>query len=70
MITYTVRDMIRSKLRRLGCDGLAGEECGCGIDDLAPCGGDCLGCRPARSEVTPDGIVWRPVPLIYKEKLQ
>ena len=57
----TIREIVRRELRRRGADGLASEECGCGIDDLAPCGGDCLGCVPARSEIGPEGLVWRPI---------
>lgn len=57
---YSVRDIIASKLKRLGCDGLASPDadCGCGIDDLAPCGGTCMDCLPARSRVTSEGIGW------------
>ncbi len=57
---YSVSDIIISKLKRLGCDGLASPdaECGCGIDDLAPCGGTCMDCLPARSRVTSEGIGW------------
>jgi hypothetical protein len=57
---YSVRDIIVSKLKRLGCGGLASPDadCGCGIDDLAPCGGSCLDCLPARSRVTSEGIGW------------
>lgn len=58
-----VREILRRKLRRLGCDGLASDDCGCGIGNLAPCGGDCLGCLPARSKATQAGVVWRPVKL-------
>ncbi len=37
-------------LSRIGADGLCHEdsECGCGIDDLAPCDGIQKGCQPAR----------------------
>lgn len=56
----TTRDIIVSKLKRLGCDGLASPDadCGCGIADLAPCGGTCMDCLPARSRVTSEGIGW------------
>lgn len=43
-----VRDIIIDHLTSVGADGLAGEECGCGLDDLAPCQGCCLDCEPAR----------------------
>lgn len=65
-MTVTVRDILIRKLKALGCDGLASEECGCGIDDLAPCNGDCLGCQPARSRVGPNGIGWYPVELVIR----
>ena len=57
---YSVREIIASKLSRLCCDGLAAPDadCGCGIADLAPCGGSCLDCLPARSRVTSEGIGW------------
>jgi hypothetical protein len=45
----TVMDIIRQYLRREGYDGLvdAEGECGCLIDDLAPCESDeIVGCRP------------------------
>lgn len=43
----TVRDVLRDWLKVNGYAGLAGDECGCSLDDLAPCGGDPLGCQPA-----------------------
>ena len=35
-----ILDMVRRQLVALGADGLAnpGQDCGCGLDDLAPCG--------------------------------
>jgi len=33
-----IKNMIIEQLRCIGADGLCGEECGCGIDDLMPCG--------------------------------
>jgi hypothetical protein len=67
---YTVRDVIKSKLRKLGCDGLANPdaECGCGIDDLIPCQSDCSGCLPAKSKVTRNGMEWHAVGLTKKAK--
>jgi len=57
---YSVRDIIVSGLKRLGCDGLASPDadCGCGIADMAPCGGTCMDCLPAKSRVTSEGIGW------------
>ncbi len=43
----TARDLLIQRLQAMGADGLATEDCGCGIDDLAPCGLDCLDCEPA-----------------------
>lgn len=50
------KDIIIEKLKALGADGLyrdlgsnSGEDnCGCGIDDLITCGGDCSDCMPAK----------------------
>ena len=33
-----VREMLIKQLKELGADGLCRPGCGCGIDDLAPCG--------------------------------
>lgn len=46
-----VTDLLRDALTRIGADGLCGDDCGCGLDDLAPCG--CIGpdCLAARCEV-------------------
>ena len=44
----TCKDIIIAKLKELGADGLCCEDCGCGIDDLFPCGEDCLDCVPAK----------------------
>ena len=60
-MSLTAKDLLVKSLGKIGCDGLAGEECGCGIEDLAPCGGDCLGCRPARSRVVRGELVWEAV---------
>ena len=34
----TVEEIIVEYLKKNGYDGLAGDECGCGIDDIEPCG--------------------------------
>lgn len=41
------RSIVREWLEAHGLDGLCSDGCGCGSDDLAPCG--CIGpsCRPA-----------------------
>jgi len=53
----TVRDIIESYLRDNGFDGLCepDTECGCGLDDLAPCGGIIQDCHPAYRIRRPDG---------------
>lgn len=33
----TVRELIERYLRKEGYDGLAGDECGCGLENLMPC---------------------------------
>ena len=38
MSTPSIHDMVRDYLLTHGYDGLAGEECGCAVDDLMPCG--------------------------------
>lgn len=43
----TVRDIVRAYLKDNGYAGLAGDECGCSLDDLAPCECDPLDCEPA-----------------------
>jgi hypothetical protein len=43
----TIREIIVEYLRQHGYDGLCGDSCGCGLDDLAPCGGDPMDCQPA-----------------------
>lgn len=51
-----VRGIIADYLRAGGYDGLAGDECGCGLDDLAPCGEPFMGCMPAWRWDCSDGI--------------
>lgn len=42
-----VRTIIADWLRANGYGGLAIDGCGCGVDDLAPCGGPNVDCVPA-----------------------
>jgi hypothetical protein len=46
----TIKEIIEKHLRDNGFDGLfnADGECGCELDDLVPCGGECglLECEP------------------------
>ena len=42
------KGLIIEKLREMGADGLWNDEpCGCGLDDLEPCGGCLVYCFPA-----------------------
>jgi len=49
MSEITVREIIVDWLKSHGCDGLAGDECGCGGDDLLSCeicdSSDCVAAR-------------------------
>lgn len=40
--------LLQKALSDMGADGLACDGCGCGSDDLAPCGDNLLGCRAAK----------------------
>jgi len=42
-----VEEIIEEWLTANGYDGLCGDNCGCGIDDLAPCGAFPGDCEPA-----------------------
>ncbi len=42
------KEIVEKYLRDNGHDGLAGEECGCQIDDLFPCGEFGLDCVPGK----------------------
>lgn len=60
MAKIIMRDeLIASALRALGADGLCSGGCGCGLDDLAPCGYPDDDCQAARrtiaTEDDPDG---------------
>lgn len=44
----TAREIVITWLKENGFDGLAGEYCGCGVDDLMPCNEDGSSCAPAR----------------------
>lgn len=49
-MSISVETMIRYHLETLGADGLCNpdEECGCEIEDLAPCG-DCLNLQDCKA---------------------
>lgn len=47
----SIREILKAQIASLGGDGLCypGVECGCGIDDFAPCGCiDVDGCKVAK----------------------
>jgi len=43
----TVIEIVKEYLKSNGFDGLCGDECGCGLDDLVACDGDFSQCSPA-----------------------
>ena len=43
-----VKEIVEKYLRDNGHDGLAVNECGCGLDDLMPCGNVSPDCVPAK----------------------
>lgn len=58
MNKITIGNMIASQLKLLGADGLVNLdiECGCGIEDLAPCGCPKFDeCQPAKRRVLKEG---------------
>ena len=44
----TALSLMIKALQNVGADGLCGDDCGCGIDDLCPCNGDLLQCVAAK----------------------
>lgn len=48
-----VRKIVKKYLEENGYYGLCGDSCGCGLDDLMPCDGDCQSCEPAYKHVCP-----------------
>lgn len=67
----------KEELIAMGADGLYSTHgpCGCGLDDLAPCGEQCEECMPARvmtaERARAEGFqidsIYDPVDLIYVE---
>jgi hypothetical protein len=59
----TVLEIVRLHVQRQGLDGLCNGDCGCGLEDFAPCGdglhADCVMAR--RLIVTEDGDVEHPI---------
>jgi hypothetical protein len=46
-LTTTVKIILTEWLKEYNYDGLAGDHCGCGINDLCPCDCNLLNCQPA-----------------------
>ena len=44
----TVREIVVAWLKENGHDGLCTDGCGCGVDDLIPCGDGFASCVPAK----------------------
>jgi hypothetical protein len=44
----TALEILESGLKAIGADGLSGDDCGCVIGDLVPCGSDCTECVAAK----------------------
>jgi len=57
------REMVKLFVQRQGMDGLCNDECGCGLDDFAPCGdGPYPNCEMARKLIVPkDGPLYHPI---------
>lgn len=52
----TVADILKEWLKENGYDGLCNTECGCSIEDFAPCNlSEILDCIPAYSSLTHEG---------------
>lgn len=48
MSTKRLSNIVREYLESRGCDGLCGDGCGCGLDDLFSCGypdADCMAAK-------------------------
>lgn len=48
-----LREIAKKWLKENGYDGLAGENCGCFLDDLMPCDEPSIECRPGYKVVCP-----------------
>jgi hypothetical protein len=47
-VQMTAAEILSDWLRAHGCDGLCTEDCGCGVDDMMPCGSYPGHCVPAK----------------------
>lgn len=63
----TVDTILKSAIKNAGGDGLCGEECGCSIDDLVPCGGvSNLDCVIAKKTIaTENGLCYSKGDMIF-----
>lgn len=52
----TAQEIITIHLKQNGYDGLCTDDCGCLIDDLAPCGSIGLNCKAGYKAVGVDGV--------------
>lgn len=52
----TVKEIIIVALREMGADGLCEGECGCGLDNLMPCGTAPIWCVPAKEVPVPEEL--------------
>ena len=50
----TVLEIVEEYLKENFYDGLAGDECGCEVDNLFPCGCYFGDCKPGYKKMTPD----------------
>jgi len=68
-VDKTVEEIVKEWLVNHGYDGLCSpdESCGCGVDDLMPCGADCRNCMPAHKIISNGEVMY--VPKIKKEGL-
>lgn len=56
----TIKEIIMNYLKENGYDGLLGDNCACGIDDICPCDDDgLLECEPAYKTVCDRAKCWR-----------
>lgn len=61
MAGYTCEVMVREWLIINGFDGLCSDECGCGVDDFAPCGeGPYSDCESAEAILEEGKLIYYP----------
>ena len=52
---HNVLEIVKKYLEDNGYDGLYNDDCGCCLDDLAPCDSNCLNCTPGYKQPVPPG---------------